>query len=124
MLCSFCILVMLLIRFVLLILQLNPRFCKLKTQHIVYVPGSAVAPLFALVVSRASTTAANNGSAALHIANAKSLRKNSVTDIQNLILQSIHNFICKFPVIFYYFVISQNFINLCCLLHKFFKYFI
>ena len=28
---------MLLIRFVLLILQLNPRFCKRKTQHIVYI---------------------------------------------------------------------------------------
>ena len=37
MLCSFCILVMLLIRFVLPNFKLNPRFCKRKTQHIVYV---------------------------------------------------------------------------------------
>ena len=34
-----------------------------------YVTGSACAALFALVVSTSSTTAANNGFAAFHIAN-------------------------------------------------------
>ena len=62
MLCSFCILVMLLIRFVLPNFKLNPRFCKRKTQHIVYVPGSA-----SLQPPRCAAVAAYG---ALHIANA------------------------------------------------------